>query len=73
MQSTTRTLLKSLTWQGLGLVTTMLTAYALTGSLATGGAMAIISAGVGTVMFALHERIWERVDWGRNTSHGRDA
>ena len=64
-QSNARTVLKSLTWQALGLVTTMATAFALTGSLATGGMMAITSAAIGTVMFALHERAWDRVVWGR--------
>ena len=64
-QSTHRTVLKSLTWQTLGLVTTTATAFVLTGSIATGGAMAITSAAIGTVLFALHERAWDRVRWGR--------
>ena len=72
MQSTARTLLKSLTWQALGLVTTTATAFALTGSLATGGAMALSSAVLGAVLFAVHERLWERVDWGRGGTE-RDA
>ena len=65
-QSATRTLLKSLTWQALGLVTTTATAFALTGSLAVGGTMAITSAAIGTILYALHERAWERVDWGKD-------
>ena len=72
-QSHARTLAKSVTWQSLGLVTTTATAFALTGSLATGGAMAALSAAIGTVMYALHERAWERVRWGRAETVRRDG
>lgn len=60
-----RAVAKSLTWQAIGLVTTMMTAFALTGSLATGGAMALSSAAIGSAMFIVHERLWDRVRWGR--------
>lgn len=62
---TGRAVAKSLSWQALGLCTTMLTAFLLTGSLAMGSALALSSAAIGTVMFVLHERAWDRVRWGR--------
>ena len=62
-----RVIAKSLSWQALGLCTTMLTAFLLTGSLAMGGAMALSSAVIGTVMFVLHERAWDHVGWGKGS------
>ena len=55
-QSTTRTLLESLIRRALGLVTTTLIAFALTGLLPTGSAMTFLSAAVGTVVLVPHER-----------------
>ena len=64
-QTPRRTLAKSVTWQGLGLLTTTATTFAMTGSLAAGGVLALALSAVGTVMFVLHERAWDRVRWGR--------
>lgn len=64
MQTRARTMVKMLTWQGLGLVTTTLLAFAFTGSWAAGGALALVSTAVGAVFFVVHERAWDRVRWG---------
>ncbi|WP_319022473.1 MULTISPECIES: DUF2061 domain-containing protein [unclassified Meridianimarinicoccus] len=61
-----RTLAKTLTWQGLGLLSMTLIGLAITGSVAAGGTIALIGAGVGTVCYVLHERLWARVRWGRS-------
>lgn len=37
--------------------------YAMTGSIAVGGALALVEPAVNTVAYHLHERIWQR--WGR--------
>ncbi|MEV8465189.1 DUF2061 domain-containing protein [Fluviibacterium sp. DFM31] len=60
-----RTLAKTLTWQGLGLLTMTLIGLAITGSVSAGGTIALIGAGVGAVCYVLHERLWARVRWGR--------
>ena len=65
MQSRARTILKGVSWQAIGLVTTTVTAFLLTGSVATGGMMAISSAILGMILFVLHERAWDCVRWGR--------
>jgi len=65
MDSPQRSLAKALTWQGLGLLVIMGLGYALTGSLSTGGTLAVASAVIGTVTFVIHERIWARISWGR--------
>lgn len=36
--------------------------YAMTGSIAVGGAIALVEPAVNTVAYHLHERVWQR--WG---------
>jgi uncharacterized membrane protein len=64
METPFRSLVKALTWQALGLVTMTALTFALTGSLVTGGAVALGSAALGLVLYAAHERVWARIRWG---------
>ncbi|MDF1719686.1 MAG: DUF2061 domain-containing protein [Minwuia sp.] len=65
MDSTIRTLAKTLTWQTSGLIVMMAITYAVTGSLMDGGIVAAISAATGACAYVAHERLWSRVNWGR--------
>ena len=42
--------------------------YALTGSIALGGTVALIEPAVNTVGFYIHEKIWQRVEQTGNTA-----
>lgn len=66
MDSPRRTLVKSLLWTLIGLVTMGLVGFAFTGSLASGGGMAAINALIGLAMYALYERLWAAISWGRD-------
>ncbi|MBC8130847.1 MAG: DUF2061 domain-containing protein [Rhizobiaceae bacterium] len=70
MESRTRSLVKALSWQFLGLFTMSAIGYAFTGSLSSGGALALASAGVSFFTYLMHERAWAAVTWGKLT--GRD-
>lgn len=70
MDSAGRSIAKAVSWQALGLISSTLIAYGFTGSLAESGALAFTSMGVASVVYVLHERIWNAVGWGRN-GHGR--
>ena len=65
METPIRSIAKAATWQASGLAVMTAITFAATGSLATGGLVALIGAGVGTVLYVLHERLWARVRWGR--------
>ncbi|HID32468.1 MAG TPA: DUF2061 domain-containing protein [bacterium (Candidatus Stahlbacteria)] len=60
-----RTLIKSITWRILGMVTTILIVYAFTGrlllSLEVGGVEVVLKV----IIYFLHERVWGRVSWGK--------
>ncbi len=45
-------------------------AYALTGDLAIGGALALLEPTVNTVAYYVHERIWTRVRSARSDGSG---
>lgn len=65
MESRRRTLTKALIWQALGLVLMILVGWALTGSAAVGGGIALTNTLIGFVSYVLYERLWARIDWGR--------
>ncbi|MHA3916565.1 DUF2061 domain-containing protein [Halovulum sp. GXIMD14793] len=64
METSKRTLCKAITWQVMGLVMMTVLGYLLTGSIQTGGSLAILGALVGFVTYVLHERVWSRIGWG---------
>ena len=67
MDTARRTLLKSITWQLLGLITVTALSYPKTGSLLTAFTLAASASGMGFACFFVHERIWSRIKWGRQT------
>lgn len=68
MESRTRSLAKAFSWQFLGLFTMSTIGYAFTGSLSSGGALALVSAAVGFFTYLMHERAWSGVEWGKRAS-----
>ena len=68
MDTGKRTVLKAILWNALGLAMMAFVGFLMTGSLATGGAMAVINTAIGLSSYILYERLWARIAWGR--SHG---
>lgn len=66
MDSGKRTLVKSVLWTGIGLIVMVVVGRVFTGSLALGGQMAVINAALGLATYAVYERIWARISWGRD-------
>ena len=64
-----RSFVKALTWQAMGLVVMTTITWAVTGSVGTGGAIALLGAATGMVTYILHERAWARVRWGQVSEH----
>jgi uncharacterized membrane protein len=65
METGKRTFLKAVTWQTLGLLTMTALGFLATGSLTIAGSLALAGAATGVVSYILHERIWNRIAWGR--------
>ena len=43
--------------------------YAMTGSLAVGGAIALVEPAINTVAFFFHEKVWKRIEQQQNNQH----
>ena len=68
METAKRSVLKALIWNVLGLFSMALVGLAMTGSLVTGGAMAVINTAIGFTLYFGYERVWAKVSWGRHAS-----
>jgi uncharacterized membrane protein len=60
-----RSLVKSLTWRVVALITTFVTLYALSKDINMATLATIITNGVNFVAYYYHERIWNAVKWGK--------
>lgn len=65
MESPTRTIAKAVSWQTLGLFSMAVIGFFFTGSLTAAGSLAVVTTGCGAVCYVLHERVWNRISWGR--------
>jgi len=59
---------KTLTWRVTGSFATFLRAWIIGGNLAVAGTIAVIQIVANTVLYYLHERVWNLVRWGRHDS-----
>ena len=65
METPKRTWTKAVIWQAMGLLTMLVVGYFFTGSVVTGGAMALANALIGLTVYIVFERVWNRINWGR--------
>ncbi|MEL7212768.1 MAG: DUF2061 domain-containing protein [Pseudomonadota bacterium] len=67
-ETRTRTIVKAVLWNLMGLAVMALVGFALTGSWSVGGSMAVINAVLGLTMYILYERVWAHIRWGRHAA-----
>lgn len=60
-----RSILKTISWRITGSGATFLIAYAMTGNLAVAGIIGITQIISNTILYYIHERIWNNINWGR--------
>lgn len=65
METRKRTLVKAIVWNIIGLTVMSLVGLAMTGSIAVGGAMAVVNTVIGLMTYILYERFWSGIAWGR--------
>lgn len=56
-----RSLLKTITWRITGSSATFLISFLLTGNFAIAGSIAVIQIVCNTILYYVHERIWNRI------------
>jgi uncharacterized membrane protein len=62
----TRSLVKTVTWRVTGSGATFAISYIISGNVTIAGSIAIVQLVSNTVLYFLHERVWNKIKWGRN-------
>jgi uncharacterized membrane protein len=64
MDKSSRSLVKTITWRVTGSSATFLVAWLISGNLLIAGPIAIAQLIMNTVLYYIHERIWNKISWG---------
>lgn len=65
-ESSSRSIVKTLSWRLTGSTATFLVSYGLTNNLSMSGTIALIQLLTNTILYYIHERLWNNIKWGRN-------
>ena len=65
-ESHIRSILKTITWRLTGSVSTFLISWLITGNLAIAGTILGIHFFANTLLYYLHERVWNKINWGKH-------
>jgi uncharacterized membrane protein len=66
MDSNKRSLTKTISWRVTGSSATFLIAYLLIGDFAVAGTIGVVQMVSNTILYFVHERAWNKVNWGKN-------
>lgn len=64
MDTNARSLTKTISWRITGSGATFAIVYLITGDLTSSGTVAIIQVAANTLLYYLHERVWNKIKWG---------
>jgi uncharacterized membrane protein len=64
--TTRRSLIKTISWRVTGSTATFLISYAILGNIAVSGTIALIQLTFNTLLYFIHERVWNRIKWGQH-------
>jgi len=65
-ETSSRSLVKTISWRITGSTATFIISYAVLGNATVSGTIAIIQLTFNTLLYFFHERLWNRIAWGRN-------
>ena len=68
MDTAKRSLIKTISWRISGSTSTFGIGYLISGNFIVAGTIASIQLVVNTVLYFIHERVWNRIKWGRLTT-----
>ena len=63
--STARSFAKTISWRVTGSGATFLISYMVSGNLAVASTIAVIQLTANTILYFIHERIWNKISWGK--------
>ena len=66
IDSNIRSIAKTISWRLTGSFSTFVISYLVLGSFLVAGSIAIIQVTANTILYYVHERIWNKIKWGRS-------
>ena len=66
MDSNKRSITKALTWRALASLATFIISYVVTGNFAAATGIASVQVVVNLILYYVHERIWNKINWGQD-------
>ncbi len=63
--TTTRSLVKTISWRITGSGATFIVGYLISGDIKIAGGIAIAQLITNTILYFVHERAWNRIMWGK--------
>jgi uncharacterized membrane protein len=70
-----RSIVKGISWRAVGSADTILLSFIVTGDLGSSFAIGVTEVFTKIIIYYLHERVWDRIPWGRihgkGPTHGR--
>ena len=64
--TSSRSFVKTISWRIAGSTSTFTIAYIVTGSFGVSSGIAIVQMIVNTVLYWFHERLWNKIKWGKS-------
>ncbi len=68
MEKHSRTIFKTLSWRILATSTTLILVYIFTENIAISASVGILETIAKTILYYLHERVWNKTNYGRKIS-----
>ena len=65
MDSAKRSFAKTVSWRITGSASTFAISYIILGDASLSGTIAVIQLTVNTLLYFVHERLWNRIRWGQ--------
>lgn len=65
MVSKSRSLIKSLTWRVVAIITTFVSIYIITGKIDFALQGTVLTNTINFILYYVHERGWDKISWGR--------
>lgn len=62
-----RSLIKTISWRITGSSATFGIGYLISGNFAIAGSIATIQLVTNTILYFIHERMWNKITWGRSS------
>ena len=63
--SQSRSLVKSITWRVIALITTFISIYIITGKINFALQGTVLTNIINFILYYWHERMWNKIQWGR--------